>query len=134
MTSKVIYKGDLRTEATHLKSGSIIVTDAPTDNHGKGESFSPTDMVATALGSCILTIMGIKAKASGIDMEGAQVSITKIMASDPRRIAKIIAEITMPDNEYSSKEKKVLEAAARHCPVANSLSADLEEEITIIWP
>lgn len=134
MTAKVIYKGDLRTEATHLKSGTVIVTDAPTDNHGKGESFSPTDMVATALGSCILTIMGIKAKASDLDIEGAEVSITKVMASDPRRIAKVIAVIKMPNKEYSSRDKKVLEAAARHCPVANSLSSNLDEEITILWP
>jgi len=134
MTAKVIYKGNLRTEATHLKSGTVIVTDAPTDNHGKGESFSPTDLVATALGSCILTIMGIKAKASEIDIEGAEISITKVMASAPRRIAKVIAEIKMPNKEYSSRDKKVLEAAARHCPVANSLSSNLDEEITILWP
>lgn len=134
MTSKVIYKGNLRTEATHIKSGTVFVTDAPTDNHGKGESFSPTDMVATALGSCILTIMGIKAKASDIDIEGAEVHVTKVMASDPRRISSIIAEIKMPNNSYTNKEKKILEGAARHCPVANSLSTDLKEEITIIWP
>jgi len=134
MTSKVIYKGNLRTEATHIKSGTVYVTDAPTDNHGKGESFSPTDMVATALGSCILTIMGIKASASDIDMEGAEVSISKVMASDPRRISIIIAEIKMPNKSYTDKEKKILEGAARHCPVANSLSPDLKEEITIIWP
>ncbi len=133
-TANSIYKGQLRTEATHLKSGTIIYTDAPTDNRGKGESFSPTDMVATALGSCMLTIMGIKALDSNIDMEGAKAEVKKIMASEPRRIAKIEVKITMPSKPYSDKEKKILERAAHACPVGKSLSENLEEDIQIIWP
>ena len=133
MTSKIKYTGNLRTEATHLKSGNSIITDAPTDNNGKGEAFSPTDLVATALGSCILTIMGIKAKDAEIDMDGAEVEITKVMASNPRRISKIIATIQMPQKDYSTRDKKILEKAAHHCPVFNSLSPDLEEEINLIW-
>jgi uncharacterized OsmC-like protein len=133
MTSKIKYTGNLRTEATHLKSGNSIITDAPTDNNGKGEAFSPTDLVATALGSCILTIMGIKAKDAEIDMDGAEVEITKVMASNPRRISKIIATIQMPQKDYSTRDKKILEKAAHHCPVFNSLSPDLEEEINLFW-
>lgn len=133
MTAKVIYKGALRTEATHLRSGTSILTDAPIDNQGKGASFSPTDLVATALGSCIMTIMGIKARDKEIDMEGAEVEITKVMAANPRRISKIKVEISMPAKNYSDQEKKLLEAVAHHCPVANSLHPDLEEEVIIKW-
>ena len=133
MTSKVIYNGSLRTQAEHLRSGNKIITDAPVDNRGKGEAFSPTDLMATALGSCILTIMGIKASDKGIDMEGATCEVTKTMASNPRRIAKIEINVQMPDKGYTSKEKKLLEAAAHHCPVANSLHPDLEEVINIKW-
>ena len=89
MTSIVVYKGDLRTELTHLQSGSIVENDAPTDNHGKGERFSPTDSVATAVGSCMLTTMGIKASGMGINLEGSKVEITKIMKTDPRRIGEV---------------------------------------------
>jgi len=134
MISKVIYKGDLRTEATHLKSGNVILTDAPTDNHGKGEAFSPTDLASTSLASCILTIMGIAANRHEIDMSGAEASVIKVMASDPRRIARIEIEIKMPDLEYSSKQIKILEAAAHHCPVGLSLNENTEEVINIIWP
>ncbi len=134
MTSEVVYLGDLRTEATHLKSGNQIFTDAPTDNRGKGEAFSPTDLVATSLGSCILTIMGIKAMDKNIDMVGAKASIKKVMTSNPRRISKIEVVLQMPDKKYSEAEKNILEKAAHHCPVARSLSDDLEEMIEIIWP
>jgi len=133
MISKVIYQGNLRTEATHLKSGNVIYTDAPTDNHGKGEAFSPTDLASTSLASCILTIMGIAANRHEINIEGAQADVEKIMTSKPRRIGKINITITMPDLEYSSKEKKILEAAAHHCPVGLSLHDETEENITIIW-
>jgi len=133
MTSKVIYTGNLRTKATHLKSGNSIITDAPTDNNGKGEAFSPTDLVATALGSCMLTIMGIRARDAEIDMEGAEVEITKIMGSNPRKISKIIATVKMPEKSYTDREKKILEKAAHQCPVFNSLSPVLEEEISIVW-
>lgn len=134
-TASSTYKGQLRTEAIHIKSGATIYTDAPTDNRGKGESFSPTDMVATALGSCILTIMGIKAMDAEIDMEGAKAEVKKIMSSEPRRrIARIEVKITMPEKTFSDKEKKILERAAHACPVASSLSDNLEEDIQIIWP
>jgi len=132
-TAKITYKGGLRTEAVHLKSGSAILTDAPTDNRGQGAAFSPTDLVATALGSCILTIMGIKALDSGIDMEGATAEVEKVMASNPRRIAEIKVLIKMPDNDYTDKDKIVLERAAHHCPVAKSLSENLKETVEIIW-
>ncbi len=133
MTSKVIYQGNLRTEAEHLKSGNKIYTDAPTDNNGKGEAFSPTDLVATGLASCMLTIMGIKARDSAINMEGATAEVTKIMGSDPRRISKIIIQITMPPKNYTDHQKSVLQKAAHYCPVFNSLSDDLEEEVTFLW-
>ncbi len=133
MTAELIYTGGLHTNATHLKSGNVISTDAPVDNMGKGEAFSPTDLVATALGACILTIMGIAANTHDIEMEGATCNVLKTMASNPRRIAKIEVQIQMPDNKYSDKEKKLLERAAHHCPVAGSLHPDLEEVIEIHW-
>lgn len=133
ITSKIIYKGGLRTEATHVRSSTAITTDAPVDNRGKGESFSPTDLVATGLAGCILSIMGIKAEDKGLDIEGASAECTKVMASDPRRISKVIVKITMPDNNYSDKDKIILEKAAHSCPVGRSLHPDLEQDITIIW-
>lgn len=133
ITAKVIYKGGLRTEATHLKSGDVIITDAPTDNEGKGEGFSPTDMTATSLASCILTIMGIAANRKTIDITGAQAEVTKVMASNPRLISEIHINIQMPDGNYSSADKKVLEAAAHHCPVGLSLGGDTKEIVTINW-
>jgi len=132
MTSKITYLGGLRTEAEHLKSGTKIVTDAPTDNNGKGEAFSPTDLVATALGSCMITIMGISARNHDIDMEGTEVTINKIMASDPRRIGNVEVKITMPANKYSTKERKILEAAAKGCPVGRSIQEGIED-LTIVW-
>lgn len=134
MTSKIIYKGNLRTEATHLRSGNKIITDAPVDNQGKGEAFSPTDLAATSLGTCIVTIMGIAAQNRDIDIEGTEVQVTKIMASDPRRIARIEVKIIMPKKEYSSHEKAVLEAAAHNCPVKLSLHENTEEVLTFEWP
>jgi len=132
MTSKVIYLGGLRTEAEHLKSGKKIVTDAPTDNNGKGEAFSPTDLVATALGSCMMTIMGIAARNHEIDMDGTELIVNKIMASDPRRIGKIEIVMTMPANDYSKKERKILEAAAHGCPVGSTIKEGIED-IKIVW-
>lgn len=132
-TSKVIYKGSLRTEAEHLSSGTQIITDAPTDNHGKGEAFSPTDLVATALASCMLTIMGIVANRSEINVEGASAAVTKVMASNPRRIAEIHVTITMPANNFSDKEKQLLENAAHTCPVAKSLDKDLKQVVNFIY-
>ena len=134
MTAEIIYTGQLGTEATHLRSNNTIRTDAPVDNQGKGEAFSPTDLVAGALGSCILTIMGISARNHEIDMIGAKASVNKIMAANPRRIARLEVNVQMPEKPYSAKEKRILEAAAHHCPVANSLHPDLEEVIEIHWP
>ena len=125
MTSRIIYLGNLRTEAEHINSGVKIVTDAPIDNQGKGLAFSPTDLVATALGSCMMTIMGIRARDNNIDIEGAEIRIEKIMASDPRRIETVEVSIKMPDSNYSDFEKKILEDAARDCPVCKSLNKEI---------
>jgi uncharacterized OsmC-like protein len=133
MTSEVIYNGDLRTTATHLLSGNLIITDAPPDNQGKGEAFSPTDLVATALGSCMMTIMGIKARDNSIDITGAKAFVNKIMASNPRRIAKVEVTFTMPDRDYTEAEKAMLEEAALGCPVCKSLSSDCEAAIQFNW-
>ena len=133
MTSKITYQSDLRTAAVHLRSGNEILTDAPVDNRGKGEAFSPTDLLATSLGSCILTIMGIKAADKEIEMTGATAEINKIMGSNPRRIVRLEITIQMPDNNYTDKEKKLLEAAAHGCPVGKSLHPDLEEIVQINW-
>jgi len=129
MTSKVTYSGNLRTEAVHLKSGSQIITDAPTDNHGKGEAFSPTDTVATALASCMLTVMGIKADALGIELKGTTAAVTKTMASNPRRITKLEIDIVFPKT-YPEKTRKILEHTARTCPVFQSLHPEMEKLIS----
>jgi len=136
MTSRVIYKGALRTELTHLHSGTVIENDAPVDNHGKGERFSPTDLVATALGSCMLTTMGIKAQSSGwdVDITGASVDITKIMKSEPRRIGGIKAHIVFPKSvNADDKQREILEHVAHTCPVVRSLHPDLELDISFTW-
>ncbi|HRP90603.1 MAG TPA: OsmC family protein [Edaphocola sp.] len=130
MTSKIIYKGDLRTESIHLASNTIIETDAPLDNNGKGEKFSPTDLVATALGNCMLTIMGIASNTHHINIVGTEVGITKIMASNPRRIGKIEVEMDIKgQSAYSDKEKAILKNAALTCPVFLSLHPDLEKVV-----
>jgi len=132
MTSKVIYKGSLRTEAIHLPSGNTIITDAPIDNKGKGETFSPTDLVATALASCMLTIMGIKADEMNINIEGASAEIEKIMGSGPRRIAQLIIVINIPIST-DQKTKNILEKAALACPVDKSLSDSMIRDVKFIW-
>ena len=133
MISKVVYKGDLRTEATHLQSGATIITDAPVDNQGKGEAFSPTDLVATALASCMITIMGIVAKRDGIKMVGTRAEVEKIMGMDPRRISEIRIKIqfAFPVEE---KDRLKLERAAHTCPVSGSLHENLNEIVTFIYP
>ena len=134
MTSKVTYLGDLRTEATHLESKNTILTDAPKDNHGKGEAFSPTDLVATALASCLISIMGIVAKRDNMTpIEGTTAEVTKIMYAEPRRIGEIQVKVTFPKLAYTDKEKKIYENAALTCPVAKSLHPDLKQEIEFIW-
>lgn len=133
MTSTVKYLGGLRTEATHLASGQVIVTDAPVDNQGRGEAFSPTDLTATSLASCALTIMGISARNHGLDIDGTTADVVKIMASDPRRIARIEVRITMPPNSFTDKDKKILEAAGRTCPVLFSLGEGVEKVLEFVW-
>ncbi len=133
-TAQVTYKGSLRTEARHLRSGNDIITDAPVDNNGKGEAFSPTDLVASALASCLITIMGIKANQMGINIDGAKADIEKIMDSNPRRIKEVKVLVTMPTQiSYEAKDQKILEAAARTCPVALSLHPDTIQTIDFIW-
>lgn len=133
MTSEVIYNGGLRTTCTHLQSGSQIVTDAPLDNQGRGEAFSPTDLVATALASCMMTIMGIRARDNNIDIEGAKAAVNKIMAADPRRIARVEIRFTMPAKNYSEAERKLLEEAALGCPVCKSLAMECEQAVEFVW-
>lgn len=132
MTSKVKYLGGLRTESEHLQSGSKMITDAPVDNHGKGEAFSPTDTVANALATCMLTVMGIKAESLEIDMDGASAEVTKTMASDPRRISKIEVNISFPKS-YGEKETKILENTGKTCPVLHSLHPDIEKDISFSY-
>jgi putative redox protein len=134
MTSSIVYKGQLRTSATHLQSQSVIETDAPTDNHGKGERFSPTDLVATALGSCMLTIMGIKANDMNIDLNGVKMDIQKHMKADPRRIGAVDVIFTFPSTlSLSDKDKTILQNAALTCPVAKSLHPDIEQNVSFNW-
>ena len=134
MTSQIVYKGNLRTEATHLQSNTIIETDAPVDNNGKGERFSPTDIVATALGSCMLTIMGMKAETMNIDLTGTKLDIQKMMAANPRRISGIQINFHFPDSlQLSDKERAILENAAHTCPVAKSLHPDVDVEVKFGW-
>lgn len=132
MTSKVNYLGELRTEAIHLKSNTVIHSDAPTDNQGKGEKFSPTDLVATALAQCLLTIMGIKARDMDIDISGSSANILKAMASKPRKIDSVTIEVTMK-GDCSDKEKTILERAALTCPVALTLHDTVQQDIRFHW-
>ena len=134
-TSKVTYLGELRTEGVHIQSGNKIITDAPKDNHGKGEAFSPTDLVATALANCMITVMGIVARRENYtSIEGVTADVTKIMYSDPRRIGEIHIKLTFPKNNFTEKERKVYEHTAYTCPVAKSLHPDLKQVIEFVWP
>jgi putative redox protein len=128
-TSKVIYLGELRTEAQHLHSGVKIITDAPLDNQGKAEYFSPTDLAATSLATCGMTIMGIAARTHGFSIEGTEASVTKIMLSNPRRIGEVQIDYNFPEIEYTEKQKKIIEIAGTTCPVALSLHPDLVQTI-----
>ena len=130
---EIKYQGNLRTTAKHLDSGSIIETDAPKDNHGLGETFSPTDMVCTALASCILTIMAIAVEKNGININGTKAMVTKTMGNNPRRISKIDIELTFTKN-YDAKTKIILERAAFNCPVHQSLSEKVDKNIYFIYP
>lgn len=134
MTSQIIYKGDLRTIATHLQSGTSIETDAPTDNQGKGERFSPTDLVATALGTCMVTTMAIKARTMDINLDGTRMDVTKVMVSDPRRIGKIIVHVFFPEGlGLDEKQKDLLERTARTCPVERTLHPDVALDMEFNW-
>lgn len=133
MTSRVIYQGDLRTQCVHSQSSSMFITDAPMDNQGKGEAFSPTDTVATAMASCMLTIMGIKARDLGLDLKETYAEVTKHMATNPRRISKIEVQLFVIGN-FSKKERTILENAAKTCPVINSIHPDIEKDITFNYP
>jgi putative redox protein len=128
-TATTLYTGNLRTEATHVKSGSVISTDAPVDNHGKGESFSPTDLLAASLGSCMLTVVGIAAVNHGFSIDGTRVSITKIMADNPRRVSGIEVILDFPEVEYTESHKRIIEYTALNCPVALSLHPGLEQKV-----
>lgn len=132
MTSKVTYLGDLRTSSVHIQSGTEIISDAPLDNNGKGEAFSPTDSVANALATCMMTIMGIKSRDLNIDLKGSTAAVTKIMNTEPRRIREIeiIFEI---QGVLEAKDKLILERAAMTCPVFLSLNTEIDKNISFIW-
>jgi putative redox protein len=132
-TTRTIYKGDLRTEMTHVRSGSVIITDAPPDNKGKGEFFSPTDLVASALGSCIFTIMGIAAREHGFNIDGASCAITKIMTEKPRKIGEIKIDFDFTGRNYSDKQKKILEYCVKTCPVSLSLNESVFQNVKLIF-
>lgn len=129
---ETIYLGELRTEATHLLSGNKLITDAPPDNQGRGEYFSPTDLVAAALGSCMVTVMGIAARTHEFNIDGTKLVITKVMTAEaPRKIAEIIIHMTFPPNNYSEKVKKIIEYTVKNCPVALSLHPDVKQTVTL---
>lgn len=134
ITSTLTYLGGLRTKAVHTSSNTTIFTDAPKDNHGKGELFSPTDLVATALASCILTTIGIVAARQGMTpIDDATAEVTKVMHAEPRRIGEIHITLVFPKRSYSEKERKMYEQTAYTCPVAKSLHPDLKQVIDVVW-
>lgn len=128
------YLGGLRCECTHLASGITIRSDAPVDNKGKGEAFSPTDLCSSSLALCMMTIMGIYAQEHDFSVEGMTAEISKEMSANPRRIAKVTITLTMPHQEYTEKQKKALEHCAHTCPVHHSLHPETLQELNIIWP
>jgi uncharacterized OsmC-like protein len=135
VTAKVIYEGNLRTTATHIHSGSTIETDAPLDNGGNGERFSPTDLVATALASCMCTVMGISARKRGVELGRIECEVEKIMAASPRRISEIKLNIVVKGpGVFSDHERSILERAALTCPVYESLHPDCAKTVLFIWP
>lgn len=131
-TIETVYLGGLRTEATHVQSGTKIITDAPTDNQGKGEAFSPTDLLAESLAGCMLTTMGIAANTHGINIDNTQCEVTKIMAANPRRVAEVVVNLKFPGT-YTEKEKSILEHTSLNCPVYLSLHPDLKKTIDFGW-
>ncbi len=133
MTAAVTYDGDLRCTLTHTLSGVQINTDAPPDNQGKGQAFSPTDLCAVSLASCMLTIMGMRVRERGISIDGARAEVTKVMAADPRRIARVEIRLFMPPNNYSDADKALLRHIAHTCPVALSLHPDIAQQVEFVW-
>lgn len=133
ITSTIVYKGDLRTESTHVLSNSIVLTDAPLDNHGKGEAFSPTDLVANSLATCMLTIMGIKANSLAVDLLGSRAEVTKTMQTEPRMIGEIVITFDMQTSEIDDKTKTILERSALTCPVYLSLHPNIKKTISFNW-
>ncbi|RPG62944.1 MAG: OsmC family peroxiredoxin [Flavobacteriaceae bacterium TMED206] len=133
MTSIVNYLGNLRTESVHISSNDMILTDAPTDNNGKGEAFSPTDLVATSLSSCILTVIGIISKRIKYDLVNTKSSVKKIMSNNPRRIVEIVVKIEFSQSA-DSKTRSIIEKTALNCPVSKSLHPDIKQNISFIWP
>lgn len=123
------YLGDLRTEATHLKSNNTIITDAPPDNNGKGEAFSPTDLLCASLAACMITIAGIAARTHGIDLDGVSWETTKIMGTEPRRVTEIGIKFIFPKRGYSEKDIAIIKNAALNCPVAKSLNPEIKQNI-----
>jgi uncharacterized OsmC-like protein len=132
-TATTKYLGDLRTEITHVRSGSVILTDAPVDNKGKGEKFSPTDLVASALGSCIFTIMGIAAREHGFSIDGSTCRITKMMTDTPRKIGEIKIEFDFTGNDYTDKQKKILEYCVKTCPVSLTLNESVFQNVKLFF-
>lgn len=132
-TAQTKYLGNLRTEILHVRSGCIITTDAPVDNKGKGENFSPTDLVASALGSCIFTIMGIAAREHNFMIDGSTCKITKIMTDNPRKIGEIKIEFDFTANSYTEKQKKILDYCVKTCPVALSLHESVNQNVTLLF-
>ena len=128
-TISTIYTGQLRTSARHIQSGAEVITDAPVDNQGKGEAFSPTDLLAASLGSCMLTIMGIAAREHKFDIDGTRIAITKIMVSNPRRVGEVKIEFTFPHQNYTESQQRILKHAAHNCPVALSVHPDILQNI-----
>ena len=127
ITIETKYLGELRTHAVHVRSGNTLITDAPIDNKGRGEAFSPTDLLAASLGSCAMTIIGIAARNHGFNVDGTGMRITKIIAENPRRVAEVVVEFDFSENNFSKKEKAIIENAAKTCPVAKSLHPDLKQ-------
>jgi putative redox protein len=128
----IVYEGGLHCRATHGPSGSTLVTDAPTDNQGRGEHFSPTDLVASALGTCILTVVAIKAESLGLDLHGATAVVEKTMLNGPRRIGRLATTVTIPQS-VPARAQKLLEAVAHTCPVHRSMSPEVEMPIAFNW-
>lgn len=135
MTSSIVYEGELRTVATHLRSGTQIETDAPVDNQGKGERFSPSDLVATALGSCMITIMGMRARDMNLDLTNVKIEVDKIMKTDPRRIGGVNLTFHFPEGFAADvKQRQILEKAAHSCPVVYSIHPDITVNVQFNWP